>query len=177
MNKEDQVIVVDENDIVIGYKNRSDRNPEDIIRISGIWIENEKNEVLISQRSLAKKNNPGKWGPAAAGTLERGETYLSNALKEVGEEIGISLNEGQIIFLGSFYRESSHKYFAGTFFAQISSCTKFILQTEEVADVRWVSLVDLKREITEYPDNFLLNFNDGILKRIIDWKHCNKKML
>ncbi len=89
-----KVIIVDENDKIIGYKERNDRNQNDIIRIAGIWIENEKGEVLIAQRSFRKVNNPGKLGPAAAGTLEVGETYESNILKEVEEEIGISLSMG-----------------------------------------------------------------------------------
>jgi len=50
-----EVIIVNKNDEIIGYKSRNNRSPEDIIRIAGIWIENENGEVLIAQRSINKK--------------------------------------------------------------------------------------------------------------------------
>ena len=47
--------------------------------------------VLIVERQTAfdKKYDPGKWGPSAAGTVEEGETYQSNIIKELQEEIGL----------------------------------------------------------------------------------------
>jgi isopentenyl-diphosphate delta-isomerase len=173
--KESKVIIVNEKDEIIGYKERDDRNQNDIIRIAGVWIENEKNEVLIAQRSFDKVNDPGKWGPAAAGTLEYGETYESNILKEVEEEIGISLSLHQLNFLGSFFEETSHKYFVGTFFVKIDSATKFVLQKEEVEDIKWISWEDLEKDIIENPDNYLLSLERGIMKRIKDWKEKYEK--
>lgn len=164
-----KVIIVDQNDQVLGFKGRLDRNPNDIIRIAGIWIENEKGEVLIAQRSLNKKNDPGKWGPAA-GTLEEGESYESNIIKEVQEEIGVSLRNVDIQFLGAFFEETSHKYFVGTFFAKISSDTNFVLQKEEVEDVAWISWQDLEKDIVEHSDKYLLSLERGILTRIKNWK-------
>ncbi len=163
-----KVIIVDEKDNVIGYKERDDRNQHDIIRIAGIWIENEKNEVLIAQRSFDKNNDPGKWGPAAAGTLEEGESYESNVLKEVEEEIGISLYNSHVEFLGAFFEETSHKYFVGTFYTKINSNTKFVLQAEEVESVKWISWEKLEKDILENPDNYLLLPNGGMIKRISD---------
>ena len=88
----EKVIVVDKNNNIIGSKYRDELQSNDIIRVVGVWIENEKGEVLIAQRSFNKKHDPGKWGPAVAGTLEEGESYALNILKEVKEEIGISLS-------------------------------------------------------------------------------------
>lgn len=168
-----KVIIVDKNDEVIGYKLRNNRTSEDIIRIAGIWMENEKNEVLIAQRSKNKKNDPGKWGPAAAGTLEKGETYKSNILKEVEEEIGIILESKDLIYLGAFYEQASNQYFVGTFYAKITSDSKFTLQQEEVEAVRWISWSDLETEVKKYPEKYLLSLDRGILKRIKKWKSQN----
>jgi len=165
-----KVIVVDENDKVIGYKERNDRDQKDIIRVAAVWIENEKGEVLIAQRSWNKSHHPGKWGPAAAGTVEEGETYEDNILKEVEEEIGIVIDKNAAVFVGSFFAESIHKYFTGTFFAKISSETKFVLQEEEVAAVKWVSWEWLENDVLENPENYLISLERGIMKNIKEWK-------
>lgn len=89
MSKE-LVTIVDEQDNILGVKARDDLGSKDIVRISVLWIENSKGQVLLQQRSLAKKTGPGKWGPAVAGTVESHETYASNIIKEAEEEIGLT---------------------------------------------------------------------------------------
>ena len=74
--------IVNEQDEIIEYKDRNDRSPEEITRITSLWLGNEKGEVLLAQRAFNKKTSPGLWGPAAAGSVEKGETYDSNIIKE-----------------------------------------------------------------------------------------------
>jgi len=82
--------VVDENDQLIGYKERSKIDfKKDIYRIGALWLTDGTGQILIAQRKLTKDKDPGKWGPAAAGTVEKSETYESNAYKEAQEEIGL----------------------------------------------------------------------------------------
>src|SRR3989338_11488629 len=83
------IIIVNENDEIIGFKKRGTLKPEDIYRVSALWIENSKGEVLLAQRSFSKKHHPGLWGPAVAGTNEEGETYEENIIKEAEEEVGL----------------------------------------------------------------------------------------
>jgi len=83
--------IVDDQDNLIGAKPRNEIDfKNDYYRISGLWLTNSKGQILIAQRLLTKDKDPGKWGPAAAGTLEVGETYESNAYKEADEEIGLT---------------------------------------------------------------------------------------
>ena len=162
--------IVNEYDEIIGYKKRDDRNNQDIIRISGLWIENENGEVLIARRALHKTRDPGKWGPAAAGTVEKGETYQSNIIKEAHEEIGITVEEDDIIHIGTFLEKTEHRYFAGVFYASIPSDTPFVLEPDEVAEIRWISWPDLEKEILEKPESFLLSLERGIMQHIKKWK-------
>lgn len=59
-----QIVIVDDNDIVIGLKDRSEIKSLDIYRVSALWVVNNEGDVLLAQRAFNKKNNPGKWGPA-----------------------------------------------------------------------------------------------------------------
>ena len=77
----------------------------------------------------------------------------------------------QLEYLGAFFEETSHKYFAGLFYAKINSDTKFFLQKEEVEAVRWISWEDLEKDISKNPDKYLISLEHGIMKVIKDWKN------
>ena len=97
--KKPKVIIVDENDNPIGLKYREDIDySKDTYRCTGIWITNSNDEVLIAQRKFTKDKDPGKWGPAVAGTIEEGETYESNAYKEMKEEIWYMVQDNTQFF-------------------------------------------------------------------------------
>lgn len=84
--------LVDEKDNLLWYKERWTLNYEkDIYRISVLRLENSKWEVLISQRSFKKKNQPGIRWPAVSGTVNDKENYEQNILKEAKEEIWLKL--------------------------------------------------------------------------------------
>src|SRR3989344_5348581 len=113
-----KIIVVNEKDEIIGYKDRDDRNETDIIRVSALILLNSKNQTLIARRALNKILDSGKWGPAAAGTLEEGESYLSNIIKEAQEEIGFKASKKDLSFGRKKFVETSHKYFLQIFITE-----------------------------------------------------------
>ena len=86
-----EIQIVDENDVLKCIEDSKNLDEGDIWRISALWVKNSKGEILLARRSYSKRLSPGKWGPAAAGTLEPDETYDSNILKEAKEEIGLDL--------------------------------------------------------------------------------------
>jgi isopentenyl-diphosphate Delta-isomerase len=158
-----QVIVVDEQDRVLGAKDRNNRSPSDIIRISALWLFNSQNEVLIAQRSQAKLNDPGKWGASVVGTNEVGETYLSNILKEAREELGISLKAENLSSGQPHLVSAGVKLFVTLFFAKFNLLiADFIIQKEEVEQVRWISLPDLKTLFDNHPENFTRTFKNSL---------------
>lgn len=178
INMKEKVIIVDKNDNIIGEKYRHELDDTiDIIRVSGIWIENEKGELLLAQRSFDKKHDPGKWGPAAAGTIEVGETYESNILKEIEEEIGVFLELKDIVDTGTFFYKTSHQFFSRNFYANINSKTKFTLQESEVASIKWVTWDFLTKDILNNSDNYIssLKGGEGIVKQIKEWKNKKQK--
>ena len=54
-NMKKKTIIVDENDKKIGLKMRGDIKQKEIYRVSALWIENSKGDVLLAQRSFNKK--------------------------------------------------------------------------------------------------------------------------
>lgn len=82
--------IVNLDDEIIGYKPRKDITLQDVYRVSALWIENSQGEILLAQRGFLKSVDPGKWGAAVAGTVEKDESYEENILKEMQEELGLS---------------------------------------------------------------------------------------
>src|SRR3989338_2890412 len=109
-----KIIIVNDRDEVIGSKERESLDySRDIYRVSALWIINDKGESLLAKRALTKKNHPGKWGPAAAGTVEEGESYESNIIKEAREELGIE--QASLLKSKKLKRDGKHHYFTQWF--------------------------------------------------------------
>src|SRR3989344_2570418 len=109
----EKTIIVDEHDNPIGLKDREDITSEDIYRVSLLWITNSKGEILLARRAYTKSHDPGKWGPAVAGTVEEGETYESNIIKEAEEELG--LTNLKLVSGARLRKRTNYNYFVQQF--------------------------------------------------------------
>lgn len=90
MSQDEEIILVDETDKITGYKWRSQQTDDDCWRIVSVWVENSAGQVLLQQRSFDKKISPGKWTPAADGTVEKDTSYDETAERELEEEVGLA---------------------------------------------------------------------------------------
>jgi 8-oxo-dGTP pyrophosphatase MutT (NUDIX family) len=85
------VQLVDRYDTLLGYKLRDDLDDSDTWRIICIHITNSTGtRILLQKRSARKKQNPGLWTIAVAGTLEKDDNYDSCAYRELEEELLIT---------------------------------------------------------------------------------------
>ena len=148
-----RIIIVDENDKPIGAKPRESITADDCYRVAAIWITKPGGDILMAQRAQSKKHDPGKWGPAVAGTVEEGEEYLANAIKESAEEIGLMVNPKKL-------EKGPHikvvppggNYFCQWFFYVTDMPTDVMeLQKDEVAQVRWLSRDVVKQMLEKEP--------------------------
>ncbi len=92
MSKE-LIDILDENGVKTG-----EIATRDEIHKKGLWhraivvaIVNEKNEILIQQRSNNKEKNAGMWDISVAGHISTGQDALSAAAREINEEVSINL--------------------------------------------------------------------------------------
>ncbi len=152
-------IIVNDKDEIIGYKERNKRTKDDIVRVAGLWIFNDKKETLIAKRTDNKAHDPNKWGPSAAGSVEKDETYVSNIIKEAKEEISITLKEKDLILGPHRFVTAGHQFFSQSFFAKMNLPIKaFKIQKEEVAEIRWIGINKLLEWVHEKPDDFIESF-------------------
>lgn len=151
-----KIIVVDEHDKEIGAKERDGLDPWAIYRVSALWLTNSKGEVLLAQRSFKKQNSPGLWGPAVAGTVEENETYESNILKEMKEEIGLENIEVKPFRKIRVHNERLKNYFCQYFSAILDLPTEeFNIDKAEVEQVKWFDKEYLRKDFEQHPEKYV----------------------
>jgi isopentenyldiphosphate isomerase len=134
--------------------------------VVNVWIKNEKDEFLISRRS-PNKSHPLMW-ECTGGSVLKGETSLEGALRETSEELGITLDKKDAIFIGRanrYYPNCSDILEVWLFNVDTTKTEKIKIQLEEVENAKWASVDEIK-EIYE-KDNFLVNpYFESILSSV-----------
>ncbi len=153
----EQMTIVDENDNIIWHKDRWTLIfPQDIYRISALWVENFQWEVLIAQRAFSKKNQWWVRWPAVSGTVNKQEDYEKNIIKESMEEIWLKLENYKLwskIFVKS--ENKNRRYFCQRFTTIINQdINKFVLQKEEVESIQRISKEKLTNWVKNKPEDF-----------------------
>ncbi|MFH1112142.1 MAG: NUDIX domain-containing protein [Patescibacteria group bacterium] len=151
-----KIPIVDKNDNIIDYKYREEILPTDIYRVSALWITNNKGDVLLAQRAFNKSHDPGKYGPAVAGTVDEGETYEQNIIREAYEELGI---KGIVFKLGpKVKRGGKHLHFTQWFTCVINEpISYFTIQKNEVAAIKWIPIKNLINDLKINPQKYLIS--------------------
>jgi 16S rRNA (adenine1518-N6/adenine1519-N6)-dimethyltransferase len=86
--------VVDEDDQVIGQKTRAEVHAQGLIhRAVHVFVIGKKGQLLLQKRSMLKDVHPGTWDSSVAGHVDAGETYEEAAIRELEEEMGITVEE------------------------------------------------------------------------------------
>lgn len=152
-----RTIIVDENDQIIGYKARDTITAKDVYRVSALWVTNAQGDILLAQRAFTKKHHPGMWGPAVAGTVEEGESYRDNIIKEIAEEIGLSnVKPVKNKKWRTTPATGDHNHFTQWYTLTIDKPAKdFVIQKDEVTQVRWFPQAELENELRTHPEQYL----------------------
>jgi mutator protein MutT len=150
---------VEEWDIYDNYRNKTNRfhvrgtpfeNGEYHIVVH-VWIMNDKGEILLVKRH-PKKPFPNLW-ECPGGSVLRGEDSCQAAIREVQEEIGVSLflSNGKVI--KSERRDHFNDFYDVWLFNQSFNLADCVLQKDEVSDSKWVT----KRELhSMYNEKYLV---------------------
>lgn len=151
--------VVDENDTIVWYKERrEDIDPvEEFYRITALRLTNSQWEILIAQRSHNKRLAPGKRWPAVAGTVEQGESYEANIIKEMREEIW--LKDVKLIIGPKYKHEwTGNNHFTQRFFGTVDmDISLFTKEEDSVEAIRRISKEELQKDIATHPENYIIN--------------------
>jgi isopentenyl-diphosphate delta-isomerase len=148
------VSLVNDRDEFVGSKDVRDVRADEIYRVSALWLTDEDGQVLLARRAWSKRVSPGMWGPAVTGTVEPGETYLSNMVKEITEELGLTNLTCEPVFKEFVRRDTS--YFMQWYSARVERASlELHVSTSEVAEIRWFSQKELTEALVTEPSVFI----------------------
>ncbi len=73
-----------------------------------VWLFTSDKKILLQKRALTKKVFPGLWDISVAGHVAAGEEILTSAKREVFEEIGLQIDDEDLIKIGTRIHQISH---------------------------------------------------------------------
>ncbi len=87
--KEEQVILVNENDEPIGLMNKMEAHEKAVLhRAFSVFVLNDKNEVMLQQRAHQKYHSPLLWTNTCCSHQRAGETNIAAGKRRLYEEMG-----------------------------------------------------------------------------------------
>ena len=142
----------DENKNVTGkYCVRGEKVPENYYHlVVHVWIKNDNEEYLISQRAESRPKFPLMW-ECVGGSVLKGESSIQGAIRETKEEVGIDLIEtsGKLVYSKLRKIPNANNIMDVWLFKYNGEVSLNYATTDEVKDFKWMK----KEEIKNYFNN------------------------
>lgn len=154
--KEEQVILVNENDEQIGLMAKQEAHEKALLhRAFSVFVFNDANELMLQQRAMHKYHSPGLWTNTCCSHQREGESNLEAGKRRLEEEMGFvtDLKETtSFIYKAPFDNGlTEHEYdhiMVGTFNGEPS------INKEEVAAWKWMPLEEVREDIDSNPKEY-----------------------
>jgi len=152
-----KVVLVTKEDKVIGTKEilKAHQNPPQLHRAISILLFNSKKELLLQQRSTQKPLWPLYWSNTVCTHPLPEETYQKAAERRLKEEFGITAKldfQYKFTYKSRYSKDLSEHEIDAVFIGFSDDKPK--PDKNEIADYRYTSLKDLKKDISSHPEKF-----------------------
>jgi isopentenyl-diphosphate Delta-isomerase len=130
-------------------------------RTSHIWIYNLRGEILLQLKSENNEFYPNMWDISVAGHVSAGEEPIISALREMEEEIGLSIKQKNLEFfevgkVKAIYKKRINNEFYYVYFLKFDGdISKLVLQEEEVSKIQFFSVNKIEEELRTYPEKYV----------------------
>ena len=158
--KEQNVILVDENDNQIGLMPKMEAHSKGLLhRAFSVFILNGKNELMLQKRAVNKYHSPGLWTNTCCSHPSEGESILSAGRRRLNEEMGIYTELNEVFHFiykapfdnGLIEYELDH-VLIGNYYNDP------IININEVSDWKWMSIGMIEKDIKINPLNYTVWF-------------------
>lgn len=148
----------------------------DLHATSHVWIvrANKKGsfDILLQKRSSNKDAYPDCYDISSAGHIPAGQDYLTSAIREIKEELGLNVDRTELKFIGmhdgevktSFYGKPFHNHELSAVYLYHKELDprKMKLQKEEVQSVKWMDFEECLTQVRKGSKEFCL-FEDELM--------------
>lgn len=149
--------IVNDHDEVIGQAPRRE------VHARGLWhravhvlVFNARGEVFLQKRSMLKDTAKGKWDSSSSGHVDSGEDYDACAVRELREEISLTVAQAPRRLFKIDARKETGWEFCWVY--RCESEGPFILHPDEIETGAWFSPDTVTKWVAEKPDDFASAF-------------------
>lgn len=141
-------------------------------RTSHVWILREHNnrmQVLLQKRAQNKDSFPGQYDTSSAGHIVAGTTPRISAVRELEEELGLSVKPDDLQYIGQFkhqFRGVFHdkpfidnEYTYVYIYSGNVDINTLTLQSEEIESVKWFNVRTVKHSIDQLNKHICITNN------------------
>jgi isopentenyldiphosphate isomerase len=145
--------VVNERDEVIDRKPRSFVHAHGLLhRAVHVLVYNARGEIFLQKRSMKKDRQPGVWDSSSSGHVDSGEDYDTCAVRELREEIGLTVTETpERLFKIDACEETDQEF---VWIYRCQSEGPFALHPDEIDEGGWYSPDEVTSWMRERPQDF-----------------------
>jgi len=122
---------------------------------------------LLTRRAATLRSHAAQWA-LPGGRCDQGETQAQAALRELHEELGVGLGEGDVLGLLDDYPTRSG-YLITPVVVWVATCAEIVPNPAEVASVHRVALDDIERS-----DVFSFTTIPESTRRVIRFRHAGQ---
>ena len=161
--------VVDEHDAVIGQNTRQEVHRLGLKhRAVHILVFDTRGHLFLQKRSMLKDRQPGLWDSSASGHVDAGEDYDACAVRELREELGLTLNEPpQRLFKLAAGPETDQEH---VWVYRARSEGPFSLHPDEIERGEWFTPEHLDEWLEQRPKEFAAAF-------VVIWRRVRAALL
>ena len=154
--EEEKVILVNENDEEIGLMPKLEAHEKALLhRAFSVFILNDNKEVMLQQRAHHKYHSPGLWTNTCCSHQREGENNIEAGTRRLEEEMGFvtPLKETiSFIYKAPFDNGLTEHELDHVLIGHYENDP--VINPDEVADWKWMSIEDIKKDISVDPGSY-----------------------
>lgn len=154
---DEPLILVDDDNNVIGYRSKADVHAGDGIlhRAFSVFLFDAEGRLLLQQRSASKPLWPLYWANSCCSHPRRGETEAEAAKRRVLEELGLDA-ELEYVYTFTYHAKYEDKG------SEHETCSVFLgrargevaTNENEIAAIRWLSAEEVDAALASAPERY-----------------------
>ncbi|SFR81161.1 NUDIX hydrolase [Anaeromicropila populeti] len=158
---------------------------------SHVWVSRysakyKRIEILLQKRRFDKDAFPGCWDVSCAGHMDQGEDFITTAIREAGEELGLFIEKEDLDFLFSQLVEGKYVFHGKPFWNREVNHV-FLLkkevqgdmlnfQKEEIEMLEWQDAEHIKNELINNNPEYCIFLKEymGLYEYLVNKYEGNK---
>lgn len=152
----EEVVLVDQNDNEVGFMEKMEAHKLGLLhRAFSVFVFNSKGELMLQKRAKSKYHSGGLWTNTCCSHPRPNEKVIEAAKRRMQEEMGFICEVEQkfsFIYKAKLDNELTEHEYDYVFFGSYNEAPK--LNPDEAESYRFMSVDEVKKQITENPQNY-----------------------